>query len=58
MATVSFKEDLVVTDIRKIKEIATALQQPKDRSVSSVQPQKLPKNAGAIWFKRSGNSLN
>lgn len=55
MATISFKEDLVVTDVRKIKEIATALQQPKRKETNSIQPQKLPKNAGAIWFKRSEN---
>lgn len=55
MATISFKEELVVTDVQKIKEIATALKQPKDKSVISVQPQKLPKDAGAIWFKHSEN---
>lgn len=52
MSRLSFKEELVVSDIQKIKEIATALKQPKDESVRSVQPQKLPKDAGAIWFKQ------
>ena len=54
MATVSFKEDLVVSDEKKAEEIARALQQPKDRSVTARRPVELPKDAGDIWFKRCG----
>lgn len=52
MATISFKEDLVVTDTKKAKEIAVALKQPRDKTIKSAQPEKLPKSAGNIWFKR------
>lgn len=54
MATVSFKEDVTIQDPRKAEEIAHALKQPRDRSVQPSQPDKLPKNAGAIWFSRCG----
>lgn len=54
MATVSFKEDLIITDVKKAEEIAFALKQPRDKTVQSVQPEKLPKDAGAVWFKRCG----
>ena len=54
MATISFKEDLIITDKKAARDIALALKQPRDKSVTSVQPQKLPSNAGAIWFKRCG----
>lgn len=52
MATISFKEDLIVSDAKKSEEIAIALKQPRDKTIRSVQPEKLPKNAGDIWFKR------
>ena len=54
MATVSFKEDVTVRDPKKAEEIAHALKQPRDRTVQPSQPDKLPKNASAIWFKRCG----
>ena len=52
MATISFKEDLIISNKKKAQEIAVALKQPRDKTVKSVQPAKLPNNAGAIWFKR------
>lgn len=54
MATISFKENLVVSDRKKAEEIANALKQPRDKTVKSVQPEKLPNGAGSIWFKRYG----
>ena len=54
MATISFKENLVVSDSKKAEEIANALKQPRDKTVKSVQPEKLPNGAGSIWFKRYG----
>ncbi len=52
MATVSFKEDVVVRDQKKAEEIARALKQPRDKTLQPSQPDPLPKNAGAIWFNR------
>ena len=54
MATISFKEILVVSDRKKAEEIANALKQPRDKTVKSVQPEKLPNGAEKIWFKRYG----
>lgn len=54
MATISFKEDLIIADQEKARDIALALKQPRDKTVTSVQPQKLPNNAGSVWFKRCG----
>ena len=51
MATISFKEDLIVDDEKKAEEIARALRLPRDKTVQSVLPEKLPKDAGAVWFK-------
>ncbi|MBR5501216.1 MAG: hypothetical protein IKV74_06795 [Clostridia bacterium] len=51
MATVSFQENLEVNDVNKIKEIARALKQPTSHTVQSAKPEKLPKDAGKIWFK-------
>ena len=51
MATISFKEDLIITDKKKIHEIAQALKQPKDTSIRPAQPPKLPDNARTLWFK-------
>lgn len=50
MATISFKEDLMISDKEKIIEIAQALKQQKGLSVHSMRPPKLPDNAKAIWF--------
>ena len=58
MATISFKEDLIVADEKKAEEIARALRLPRDKTVQSVRPEKLPKDAGAVWFKRCAKSLN
>lgn len=52
MATISFKEDLSVTDKKKVNEIAQALKQPKDVSIRPTQPPKLPENARELWFRR------
>ncbi len=52
MATSSFKEELVITDNQKAREIAKALKQPKDKSIRPAEPPKLPENARKIWFKR------
>ena len=52
MATVSFKEDLTISDPKKAEEIALALKQPRDKTITSVQPEKLPTNASLVWFKR------
>lgn len=52
MATVSFKEDLSVTEEKKVHEIAQALKQPKDATIRPSQPPKLPENARKLWFKR------
>ncbi|MBQ7335564.1 MAG: hypothetical protein IJW92_03720 [Clostridia bacterium] len=52
MATISFEEDLIVDNHKKIEEIMAALQQPRDGSVTPICPPELPKNAGAIWFRR------
>ena len=51
MATVSFQENLEVNDVNKIKEIAQAMKQPVAHTVRSAKPEKLPKDAGKIWFK-------
>ncbi len=53
MATISFKEDIEIADNNKAKELAAALKQPRDSSIKSSQPGKLPENAGSIWFRRS-----
>lgn len=52
MATNSFKENLVIRNVKKVEEIAKALSQPRDKTIKSVQPEKLPKDAGKIWFSR------
>lgn len=52
MATISFKENLVISDSKKAEEIANALKQLRDKTVKSVQPRKLPEGAEKIWFKR------
>ena len=52
MATVSFKEDLTINDKKTEEKVLSAFKQPKDKTVKSAQPDKLPKNAGAVWFKR------
>ena len=54
MATISFNENLVLNNATKISEIAKGMNQPKDPQIKSAQPPQLPKNAGSIWFKRSG----
>ena len=51
MATISFKEDLIVADEKKAEEIARAMRLPRDKTGQSVRPEKLPKDAGAVWFK-------
>ena len=53
MATVSFESELVLKDPEKIKEILAALRKPKDAKIVPASPPKLPKDAGALWFKRS-----
>ena len=53
MATISFKEELVLNNTTKISEIAKGLKQPRDPQIQSAQPPQLPKNAGSIWFKHS-----
>lgn len=58
MAIVSFTNDVVITDSDKAKEILCALKQPRDKSIKAVHPEKLPKNAGAIWFGSSAAKLN
>lgn len=55
MATVSFKEDLVLQDTKKISEIAKAMQEPRRTEIKAAQPPKLPNQAGKIWFKHSEN---
>ena len=52
MATVSFKEDLNIADEKTAKKVLSALKQPRDKTVKSVQPAKLPKDASSVWFKR------
>lgn len=54
MATISFKEDLIITEEETAKKIAKAINCPKKKIVAVQTPQ-LPKNAGTIWFKHSGN---
>lgn len=54
MATISFKENLVLSNATKISEIAKGLKQPRDPQIKSAQPPQLPKNAGSVWFKHSG----
>lgn len=54
MATISFKEDLIISDDKTAKKIAKAINCPKKKIVA-VQPPQLPKNAGAVWFKHSEN---
>lgn len=56
MATSSFKEDLVVSDEKKAEEIARALRLPRDKTVQSARPEKLPKDASAVWFKHTDKS--
>lgn len=53
MATISFKENLVLNDRTKVSEIAIELKKPRDPQIKSAQPSQLPPNAGSIWFKRS-----
>ena len=52
MATISFEENLVVYDRKKMEEITNALKQPRTKTVKPVQPEKLPSNTGKIWFRR------
>ncbi len=52
MATISFKEELVIADKKKTLEIALALKQPKDKTIRPAEPQKLPEKAKTLWFKR------
>lgn len=53
MASSSFKEDVIIEDSKKAEEIMHALKQPKDKSVQSSQPGKLPDNVSEIWFNHS-----
>ena len=53
MATVSFESELGLKDPEKIKEILAALRKPKDAKIVPASPPKLPKDAGALWCKRS-----
>ena len=53
MAPSSFKEDVIIDDSKKAEEIARTLRQPKDKSIQSSQPDKLPDNANKIWFNHS-----
>ncbi len=55
MATISFKENLTVSNKAKVKEIVCAMKQPMGKSVRPSSPDKLPSNAGKVWFKRSAN---
>lgn len=52
MATISFKEELTVTNKEKITEIAKALKKPRDTSVRPAQPPKMTADTRALWFKR------
>lgn len=52
MASVSFRENLIVRDPKKAEEIIKALKQPRDKTIKSVQPPKLPNNANEIWFAK------
>lgn len=52
MATISFKEELSVTDKKKVSEIAQALKQPKDASIHPAQPPKMTADLRSLWFKR------
>ena len=52
MATISFKENLVVTNKKKIIEIAEALKSTRDSNIHPSQPPKLPPDADKLWFKR------
>ena len=53
MATISFSEEIIVKDAKKVSEIMRELSKPCDGRIKAVHPPKLPHNAGAIWFKRS-----
>lgn len=53
MATISFREDLIIQSKKKSEDIILALQKPRDITIKPKQPSKLPKNAGSIWFKPS-----
>ena len=52
MASISFKENLIIEDKETARKLATALRQPRDTTIRSDLPPKLPKDAGKIWFKR------
>ena len=54
MATISFENDLIVVSPKKMEEIMIAMQKPGDSKIKPASPPKLPQNAGALWFKRSG----
>lgn len=53
MATISFKENVCITDDDKILEILRALRQPSDNSIKPAIPPSLPKDVGSVWFNRS-----
>ena len=52
MARDSFKEDVIINDPEKAKEIVYILKQPHDKFIQFSQPDPLPKNANEIWFKK------
>lgn len=56
MATISFKEELVVKNRNKAEEIVAKMQQPKTAEVKPASPPRLPEQAGTLWFKRSEKS--
>lgn len=57
MAVISFREDLVVPDVKKSEEILVALKQQRDKSIRSSRPERLPDNANEVWFKDRAKKL-
>ncbi len=51
----SFIADTIIRDEEKVKEIVKILKQPKDKNIKSSQPDKLPENAGQIWFNKKNS---
>lgn len=50
MSKNSFIEDTIIRDEEKVKEIARALKQSRDKNIQPSQPTKFPENASQIWF--------
>lgn len=51
MATVSIKENLVIHDKAKVKEVLEAMEKPPHRDIKPAEMPQMPKDALKIWFK-------